>query len=61
MPRYDEGDIILVWATPKLPLENFYGEEAAVLMDSGTTPAEEDHAGSAKNTVELHFMMGESQ
>jgi repressor LexA len=35
MPRYDAGDIIVVWAEQKRATETFYGEEAAVRTRDG--------------------------
>jgi repressor LexA len=35
MPRYDDGDVILVWRHQKRSLESFYGEEAAVRTSDG--------------------------
>lgn len=35
MPRYDDGDVILVWREQKRALESFYGQEAAVLTSDG--------------------------
>jgi repressor LexA len=34
-PRYDSGDIIVVWADQKRATETFYGEEAAVRTKNG--------------------------
>lgn len=35
MPRYDAGDIVVVWAEQKRATETFYGEEAAVRTRDG--------------------------
>lgn len=35
MPRYDDGDVILVWKDQKRSLESFYGQEAAVRTSDG--------------------------
>lgn len=35
MPRYDAGDIVVVWAEQKRATETFYGEEAAVRTKNG--------------------------
>ena len=35
IPRYDSGDIVVVWAQQKRALETFYGEEAAVRTKDG--------------------------
>ena len=35
MPRYDAGDIVVVWAEQKRATETFYGEEAAVRTRGG--------------------------
>ena len=34
-PRYDQGDIVVVWADQKRATETFYGEEAAVRTKNG--------------------------
>lgn len=35
MPRYDDGDVILVWREQRRSLESFYGQEAAVRTSDG--------------------------
>ena len=35
LPKYENGDIILVYREQRHPLSNFYGEEAAVRLKSG--------------------------
>lgn len=35
IPRYDDGDVILVWREQKRALESFYGHEAAVRTTEG--------------------------
>ncbi|MDQ8729434.1 S24 family peptidase [Bradyrhizobium sp. LHD-71] len=35
MPRYDSGDIVVVWAEQKRATETFYGEEATVRTKDG--------------------------
>lgn len=56
--RYDDGDVIVVWKTQKLPLEAFYGEEAAVLTEDGRRLLKRIEQGSKKNTVDLHSYDG---
>lgn len=34
-PRYDEGDVVVVWKEQRRPVETFYGEEAAVRTAEG--------------------------
>lgn len=35
LPRYDHGDVIVVWKEQKRPVEAFIGQEVAVLTDAG--------------------------
>lgn len=35
MPKYEDGDVILVWRETKKPLESFYGREAIVRTSDG--------------------------
>lgn len=35
LPKYEDGDVILVWKETKRPLENFYGREAVVRTSDG--------------------------
>ena len=35
LPRYDDGDVIVVWREQRRPTEGFIGEEAAVRTEEG--------------------------
>lgn len=35
VPRYDPGDVIVVWKDQKRPLENFFGQEVAIRTKDG--------------------------
>jgi hypothetical protein len=35
LPKYDDGDVILVWRETKKPIESFYGREAIVRTSDG--------------------------
>jgi repressor LexA len=35
LPRYDDGDVVIVWAEQKRAIEAFYGQEAAVRTSDG--------------------------
>lgn len=35
LPRYDEGDVIVVWKEARRPLDSYYGEEVAVRTSTG--------------------------
>lgn len=56
--KYDDGDIIVVWKTQKLPIEAFYGDEAAVLTADGRRLLKRIEPGAKKNTVDLHSYDG---
>jgi phage repressor protein C with HTH and peptisase S24 domain len=53
MPRYDEGDVILVWKEQKRSLESFYGKEAAVRTRDGRRYIKTILYGKTPNTVNL--------
>ncbi|WP_172841983.1 S24 family peptidase [Bradyrhizobium lablabi] len=53
MPRYDDGDVILVWKDQKRSLESFYGEEAAVRTHDGRRYIKTILYGKTRQTVNL--------
>lgn len=53
MPRYDDGDVILVWREQKRALESFYGQEAAVRTADGRRFLKVILYGKNNNVVNL--------
>jgi phage repressor protein C with HTH and peptisase S24 domain len=53
MPRYDDGDVILVWREQRRSLESFYGEEAAVRTADGRRYIKVILYGKTRDTVNL--------
>lgn len=53
MPRYDEGDVIVVWKEQRRPIEAFFGEEAAVRTSDGRRFLKTIIKGSSRNVVTL--------
>jgi phage repressor protein C with HTH and peptisase S24 domain len=53
MPRYDDGDVILVWRDQKRPLETFYGQEAAVRTSDGRRYVKTILYGKSRSLVNL--------
>lgn len=54
MPRYDDGDVIVVWKEQRRPIESFIGEEAAVRTESGRRYLKTIAAGGRPGIYELH-------
>lgn len=54
VPRYDEGDVILVWKDQRRPLDSFYGQEAAVRTDDGRRFLKTIFHGKTRSVVNLH-------
>ena len=52
-PRYDAGDIVVVWAEQKRATETFYGEEAAVRTKSGRRYLKTITQGKTRSVVTL--------
>jgi repressor LexA len=52
-PRYDDGDIVVVWAEQKRATETFYGEEAAVRTKDGKRYLKTITQGKTRSTVTL--------
>jgi len=53
LPRYENGDIILVYRAQRHPLTSFYGEEAAVRLKSGERYLKTIERGKSQNLVNL--------
>jgi repressor LexA len=53
MPRYDAGDIVVVWAEQKRATETFYGEEAAVRTRDGRRYLKTITQGRTRSVVRL--------
>lgn len=53
MPRYDDGDVILVWREQKRSLESFYGREAAVRTSDGRRYVKTILYGKTRDLVNL--------
>ena len=45
LPKYENGDIIVVYREQRHPLSSFYGEEAAVRLKTGERYLKTDRAG----------------
>jgi len=52
-PRYDDGDIVVVWAEQKRATETFYGEEAAVRTKDGKRYLKTITQGKTRSAVTL--------
>ena len=52
-PRYDPGDIVVVWAEQKRATEAFYGEEAAVRTRDGRRYLKTITRGKSRGSVTL--------
>jgi len=53
LPKYENGDIILVYREQRHPLSNFYGEEAAVRLKSGERYLKTIDRGKSPTLVNL--------
>ncbi|SEQ33951.1 Phage repressor protein C, contains Cro/C1-type HTH and peptisase s24 domains [Faunimonas pinastri] len=53
LPRYDEGDVIVVYAEQQRPAESFFGEEAAVRTSDGRRFLKRITRGFEPRTVNL--------
>ena len=52
LPRYDEGDVIIVWRSQKRATDSFLGEEAAVRTGDGRRFLKTIRRGSRGYTLE---------
>jgi len=53
LPKYENGDIIVVYRDQRHPLSSFYGEEAAVRLKTGERYLKTIERGNAANIVNL--------
>jgi repressor LexA len=53
LPKYENGDVIVVYRDQRHPLTNFYGEEAVVRLKTGQRYLKTVERGKAPNTVNL--------
>jgi repressor LexA len=53
LPKYENGDIIVVYREQRYPLSSFYGEEAAVRLRTGERYLKTIERGNAANVVNL--------
>jgi repressor LexA len=53
LPKYENGDVIVVYREQRHPLSSFYGEEAAVRLKSGERYLKTIERGNAANLVNL--------
>jgi repressor LexA len=53
LPKYENGDIIVVYREQRHPLTSFYGEEAAVLLKSGERYLKTVERGKSASLVNL--------
>jgi repressor LexA len=53
LPKYENGDIIVVYRDQRHPLTSFYGEEAAVRLKSGERYLKTIERGKSQNFVNL--------
>lgn len=58
LPRYDHGDVIVVWREQRRPLESFYGEEAAVRTKDGKRYLKKILPGKSRSVVTLASFSG---
>jgi repressor LexA len=52
-PKYESGDVIVVYRDQRHPLSSFYGEEAAVRLKTGERHLKTIERGKAPNVVNL--------
>ena len=53
LPKYENGDVIVVYRDQRHPLANFYGEEAVVRLKTGQRYLKTVERGKTPNTVNL--------
>jgi repressor LexA len=53
LPKYENGDVIVVYREQRHPLSSFYGEEAAVRLRSGERYLKTIERGKSTNLVNL--------
>src|SRR5262245_5790283 len=58
MPRYDHGDVIVVWAKQRKPLAHFFGQEAVVRCADGSQWLRNVCPGRKRGTATLTSFAG---
>jgi repressor LexA len=53
LPKYENGDVIVVYRDQRHPITNFYGEEAVVRLKTGQRYLKTIERGKSANTVNL--------
>jgi len=53
LPKYENGDVIVVYREQRHPLTNFFGEEAVVRLKTGQRYLKTVERGKSPNTVNL--------
>src|ERR1700742_1065466 len=53
LPKYENGDVIIVYRDQRHPLSSFYGEEAVVRLKTGERYLKTIERGKAPSTVNL--------
>ena len=53
LPKYENGDVIVVYREQRHPLSNFYGEEAAVRLKTGERYLKTIERGKSSSVVNL--------
>jgi repressor LexA len=53
LPKYENGDVIVVFREQRHPLSSFYGEEAAVRLKTGERYLKTIERGKSANLVNL--------
>lgn len=53
LPKYENGDVIIVYREQRHPLSNFYGEEAVVRLKTGERYLKTIERGKTPSTVNL--------
>src|SRR5947208_6740687 len=53
LPKYENGDVIVVYREQRLPLSSFYGEEAAVRLKTGERYLKTIERGKSSTSVNL--------
>jgi repressor LexA len=53
LPKYENGDVVVVYRDQRLPLSSFYGEEAAVRLKTGERYLKTIERGKSPNMVNL--------
>src|ERR1700753_1217468 len=53
LPKYENGDVIVVYREPRHPISSFYGEEAAVRLKTGERYLKTVERGKSPSVVNL--------